>query len=64
MQLECCFKSGPVVGYRVLRHEIEIQASKQMLFKNGLGRGRGEKNLLSRVDSFLAAGTAGVSCRG
>ena len=64
MQFKCCLKNGPALEYRVLRYKIAIQASIQMLFKNGLGRGRGEKNLLSRVDSFLAAGTAGVSCRG
>ena len=41
MQFKCCLKNGPALEYRVLRYKIAIQASIQMLFKNGLGRGRG-----------------------
>ena len=36
-------KNGPALEYRVLQYKIAIQASIQMLFKNGLGRGRGGK---------------------
>ena len=43
MQFKCCLKNGPALEYRVLRYKIAIQASIQMLFKNGLGRGRGGK---------------------
>ena len=50
MQFKCCLKNGPALEYRVLRYKIAIQASIQMLFKNGLGRGRGGKK---SADFFL-----------
>ena len=37
------FENGPALEYRVLRYKTAIQASIQILFKNGLGRGRGGK---------------------
>ena len=55
MQFKCCLKNGPALEYRVLRYKIAIQASIQMLFKNGLGRGRGGKKSAETCKLLLEA---------